>query len=132
MNLNQLNDHQFANRVRWVKDLLSGEFEQGGGLLMYIGSDDGHAKYCCLGVACKRVAPEANLAVTFMDNSVAKVEFGLTFDDQNVASRWNDQQRASFARIADYIAYATVNDLWLMDVPSDVPEGYATGWLETL
>jgi hypothetical protein len=38
-------------KAQWVKDLRSGQFEQGGGWLART-DDDGKVRYCCLGVLC--------------------------------------------------------------------------------
>lgn len=40
-------------KAQWVKDLRSGEFEQGHGLLERVDSD-GKSTFCCLGVLCRQ------------------------------------------------------------------------------
>lgn len=135
----KLGSRQLANRVQWVRDLLSDQFKQGKGVLKR--GEDGQYYYCCLGVACERAMPRSPaLKIIYgLDESVgimipakAKEKFGLDEDDQDAAAEWNDTLNLSFSRIADVIAYATEHELrFYSDAisPGRVPYDYALQWL---
>lgn len=129
------------NRVQWVRDLLSSEFEQGQGKLKVLNDDtSGVAQYCCLGVACEHIAPDAvelrldeeGMSASYMSDGRAKQRLGLSYDDQRIAGRWNDHNSFSFARIADLVAFATESriDFESAHRLHTVPQGYAAEWLE--
>lgn len=136
-----LTDEQVANRMLWLGDLLSGNYEQGFGRLKVIDRQDNDAiKYCCLGVACERFDPESEFLVidsgnimsngAYLRQSVGVEKLGMTEGDQQVAGQWNDAQSFTYARIADLVAYSTENRMNFYDVnPRDVPMDYARGWL---
>lgn len=155
----RLSENQRRNRVNWVKDLLSDLFNQANGILKESDST-GRFSYCCLGVACERVAPKSkNLVMEYSlgeDKSGSSDQAYLTprvasllgmasewNDDQNMASEWNDSHDLSFRRIADFVAYSTEHRLRFTDLPriddsvdpdsypgDAVPEGFAVSWLE--
>jgi len=121
-------------RVRWVRALLSGEYKQGTGVLKKLVS--GGAEHCCLGVGCEVIAPHSTDLSTYIIMGKTKLSWrnarklGLTTQAQSVATIWNDTYQHSFATIADYIAYATENDLSLRSIRTNsVPKGYAREWL---
>ena len=136
----KLGRRQLANRVAWVRDLLSGEYKQSHSRLKIV--KDGVASHCCLGVACERLAPKSfNLEIrfilgsgpsngSFMADKTAR-KLGLDYEQQTRAAEWNDSNEYSFARIADLVAYATNNRMnFEILVVEDVPQGYALTWLE--
>lgn len=144
----KLRKRQVDNRVRWVRALLSGDYEQGKRSLKRLSHNVGNNlirykyEYCCLGVACEIVAPNANelkvrnlaiagsTSLSYMKDRRAARKFGMSNLDQSVAVRWNDSRKYDFERIADLIAYATKERIPFVDVPESVPVGYATTWLE--
>lgn len=141
----ELNEDQISNRVNWVKDLLSGQFKQGHGCLKRI-SGSGEATYCCLGVPCERLqllddikqAPDYSITKTHPTRSQGFLNYdnlellGISNEDQHLAGRWNDNFKYTFARIADFIAFATENRLLFADVDIELAtEGYALAWLES-
>lgn len=145
-----LNPAQLANRVQWVRDLTSGEFQQSQHTLAKriakrIATVDGEGftyGYCCLGVACVRIDP-AHGSLTIghnggshgvaMPDTFAAEHYGLhPENDQGAAMGWNDTEHYNFNRIADLIAYATEHSLYFNEVNEvigNVPEGYAIEWL---
>jgi hypothetical protein len=139
-----LDNVQLANRIQWIKDLISGEFGQGEGCLKAV-HDDGTIEYCCLGIACERVAPSSRSLVTRFDGTSGSylpreaailMGFGTEFTevngDQHVAALWNDDKRLSFARIADLVAFATERKMRFREVQEYlVPVDYAIEWLES-
>ena len=126
-----------ARRVRWVRDLVSGNYTQGKGALKM--QSGGSTKHCCLGVACEGLDPEyreLNLthgtSIAYIIDKNAK-KFGLTKEDQSEASRWNDTLGYDFDRIADMVAFATeFNTPFTMSKPirDSVNHGYAIEWLK--
>lgn len=134
----ELSDSQLENRVLWVRDLLSDQFEQGQKRLKTVSLEDGKVTYCCLGVACERLYPDSDMLI-IRDNGLSRGAYmndataalvGLDYGDQGQAGRWNDVHGFSFARIADLIAYATVEKVRFDHVQHHVvQEGYAVGWL---
>lgn len=103
-------------KKKWVEALRSGEYKQGYNGLHIIG-DKPYAGYCCLGVlATVAGIPE----IKQEDESYCKFDFGyrtdtttlpeqfsasigLTQEHQGVVMNMNDDKRASFDEIADYI-----------------------------
>ena len=129
---------QTANRVKWVRALLSGDYEQGSFKLKRNDNVDRTFEYCCLGVACETVSPKAGELILnmdgtsppFMNRISAQKLLGINWDDQKVAGVWNDRNHYTFERIADLVAYATEDAIRFDDVIfNNVEEGYATTWL---
>ena len=98
-----------AQKEQWLKDLRSGEFEQGRGKLC---SEE--RQYCCLGVLAERVAVKKELIgykyhYTFSDNECAMPWAGMVpdniIDDDAMVYlvRMNDNDRNTFDEIADWI-----------------------------
>lgn len=143
---------QLANRVQWVRDLVSGDYVQGHGSLKRWTSS-GNVLHCCLGVASEKLCPTsphlrpegdplAGESTTSeggtLPRSAARLlgmgdhseELG---GDQKTAYTWNDNDHYSFERIADFIAWATEYGVPLTRVyPPNVPTDYAATWLEGL
>lgn len=140
----RLGTRQLANRVQWVRDLGSGGFTQAKGSLkkdlMYYEDDPAEYGYCCLGVACERIAPRSpqlkldpigGESESLMTPSFAQTHLGIDDNDQEQAAIWNDEDRYDFKRIADLIAWATEHKIGFLEADSDdVPNGYRLAWLE--
>lgn len=138
----KLNETQLANRVQWIKDLLSGNYLQGEGCLKTFGREDGRAEYCCLGVAGEKIAPKSNkmkikngASADYLSRDAA-ILMGFGKDstegsgDQSIAAGWNDESKYMFNRIADLVAYATEHRIRFKDIKrGQVSEGYAVEWL---
>jgi hypothetical protein len=120
-----------AVKEQWIKDLRSGEFEQGQKKLDYIDPADGKRKLCCLGVLCRQavkagIIPEpelhddgtyryldgrGNRPESFIQDTLLPVNVmtwaGVDVDDVEVgvvhASTMNDLYQYSFAQIADEV-----------------------------
>lgn len=145
----KLTHEQFANRVAWVKALLSGEYEQG---RMRLHTTAG--KWCCLGVVadCVKTPQREDLirpdAHALLDGKWALDNLGLAGDpdgspsvggssaEQLVATRWNDQDHFSFPQIADLVALATERKVQFMVIEHKAPElddedagEFARNWL---
>lgn len=128
---------QLANRVVWVRALLSGDYEQGRKRLRTKDNT-----WCCLGVAGHCIDP--TLAVVaegspraLLDHYWAEKNLGLVFGDQNTAAAWNDRgDGLSFGHIADRIALATDKNQSFeeADDPPELrdeePGDYVRDWLE--
>ena len=94
---------------KWLKNLRSGEFQQGIGYLHNEG------RYCCLGVLGaqfhkpKHLDGKVALVYTTLRNVPARVKDALgepwrnSNDVEDVLIRMNDTQRCSFKRIAAWI-----------------------------
>lgn len=143
----KLTPTQRANRVRWVQDLLSGEYVQGRGALR-VRANDGAIHHCCLGVAGERLCP-ASRHMKIPDGDFRSYNYGTLpraaaralglgdfvdlGSDQDQAVAWNDGREYSFEQIADRIAWATERGLRFADVlrSEPVPTNYARTWLAT-
>lgn len=78
---------------RLIRDLRSGQFEQGKGVLNNITNDT----YCCLGVACERLLEDGILTRSIADNS---------FVDEEQMSMYFVSEYISSARVLpDYIRF---------------------------
>lgn len=137
----ELTPAQRANRVQWVRDLVSGDFRQATGGLVVRDWDTGAVDgYCCLGVAALGIGREhlyedgrPSQSRALIDDDLAWHEFRLSREDQERAAGWNDSDDLTFAQIADRVAYATVHELNFAQVSGAViPSGYAVAWLAEL
>jgi hypothetical protein len=138
----ELTQEQLANRVHWVEDLISGEFNQGKSALKRVSIKTGEATYCCLGVIGERLhlADIAQRNATTLNstrsqgylNPGSQELLGLSGDDQRTAAQWNDISEYPFNVIADYIAWATEHKTPFSEIPyNSIPDGYARIWLES-
>lgn len=103
-------------KAKWVAALRSGKYEQVQGQLRY--TKDGKHSYCCLGVLCD-VSGEGTWDRTSYDIDTEDIEgitsldgqldglgqrmFGITAPQEETLIAMNDEHKASFAEIADYI-----------------------------
>jgi len=142
--MGDLTEQQLANRVTWVRALLSKKYKQGTGRLKKQIKNEFF--YCCIGVACEVIAPDAHeleltgeyegnacgLAYMNADRAEDMLGFDVHGINQRQAGMWNDQHDYSFDRIADYIAYATAYGLSFRNLAEghNIPSGYALDWLE--
>lgn len=99
-----------AQKEIWLRDLRSGEFAQGRGVL-HSPQDN---TFCCLGVLahriCTKVQPYENGAFVGFSfkgedfiGTIAIPEFLISFDQQGTLTVMNDCADKSFAEIADWI-----------------------------
>jgi len=111
MNLNKkemnLNKKEFR---KWIRALRSGEFKQGLGRLQEIGTSN----YCCLGVACKVLAPKYETIDGMLVGVVPRVDFGspkwlsginrdFEFETGKPLIQLNDKAGLRFDEIADLL-----------------------------
>ncbi len=89
-------------KEKWLKDLRSGKFEQGSGELCYHSNEEDLDRYCCLGVLAAQKNAPGSMERCFLDENQLKWA-GLTSEQQNKLSRFNDVKRWSFKKIAAYI-----------------------------
>lgn len=98
-------------KAKWLEALRSGRYAQTTGELF-----DGE-KFCCLGVLCDVISPnwgqtddegETYIAHEFGDSNeildpTFREEIGIPSDVQDKLTQMNDDEKASFAQIADWI-----------------------------
>lgn len=110
--------------VKWLEALRSGNYLQGLGSLR-VETDDGHSRFCCLGVLCDIVDNSKwillrsvrNAAVEYQSPMGLKIsyppedieEIYKTFIKGEDLAMMNDSDDASFAEIADVIEEAFVS-----------------------
>jgi hypothetical protein len=98
-------------KAKWVAALRSGEYKQGTGSLR-----NSQNEYCCLGVLCEVAVEEGlippatllgegdyygyNEHISFLPSSLSK---GFNLHQTHDLIRLNDEEKWSFANIADYI-----------------------------
>ena len=102
-------------RRAWLEALRSGEFDQGEGVLAYIGPKG--TSYCCLGVACevaikhgveiKKTVDDAGCILyndypSCLPNDIAAL-LGINYDDQDELMELNDHEDYDFYQIADHL-----------------------------
>lgn len=94
-------------KKKWVKALLSGEYEQGAGKLK-----TSSGKYCCLGVLRDVINPsDSSFRHSFFDapnsylSETLAEKIGITNDVQTELAKLNDQ-RVPFEMIAGLIDHA--------------------------
>lgn len=91
-------------KAKWVEALRSGKYEQGRRRLR---AND--QKFCCLAVACDIHDPgawrkEGQRGWTFMGQiNYAPSSIDIPLATQSVLADMNDEERLTFAQIADYI-----------------------------
>jgi len=94
-------------KTRWIEALRSGRYEQTVGLLR------GRYGFCALGVLCD-IAPGShywekgyggdwNFMSAASGSRMFLAGLGLTLNEQETIGKMNDNDRASFHAIADYI-----------------------------
>lgn len=148
----ELTLEQLANRVVWVKALLSGDYNQTQGQLRktvrsFEGCTSTHTTgWCCLGVGGHVLEPDADFIREgsqrgMLPDSWAQDKLGLlgsiagTRSDQAAAAGWNDSFNYSFEQIADRVALATEKHQPFdkVNTPPELkdeePGAYARDWL---
>lgn len=107
--LQLIDDSIAAWRIRWIKALLSGEYQQAHGALH---RQDG---FCCMGVACDLVDPDGwaedashfrfqNLSIMFPTKEVAR-KFGMRAGATGYLAFLNDEAKLGFQQIADILRF---------------------------
>lgn len=89
-------------KAKWIEALRSGKYTQGRDQLRY------GVRFCCLGVVCDLVMPNAWSLNRLIDNGcrydfMPPPSIGVPDDLQDELASMNDIDRKSFAEIADYI-----------------------------
>lgn len=110
--------------IQWLRDLLSGDFEQGHGALAKAPSpivgESTKCAYCCLGVLCQRQDPELQLlGIPYAPEQIT-TRVGLTRTDQMVLACMNDERKMTFTQIADAIAYGIIERKHMTDVLDEI------------
>lgn len=113
-----LTQAQKAKRMRWVKALESGEYQQARGELR----DSATGGYCCLGVACDVEDTTAwwqpRIGSTYYEwmghrtnlPDSLRSSLGMDYDDTSALMRLNDREGLSFDEIAMCIRFMTLAD----------------------
>lgn len=104
-------------KAKWVAALRSGKYEQTTGALCRIGADDGKLRYCCLGVLMEVLGvpyEQVELQKVYQDEDGSYTRVGSLSEAQtrkygvyNQMSliEMNDDDRRSFAEIADFLCW---------------------------
>lgn len=121
--------------LQWMRDLLSGEFVQGGGHLVgyFMNGSRSGRTYCCLGVLAFRMWPGWRgldpRGETYLNADQLR-EVGMSPGEQRQLAALNDS-RLPFRRIADVIAQSIVNGIPVDELGhDDVPVGAAVRLIE--
>jgi hypothetical protein len=86
-------------KQRWMKDLRSGEFQQGFGQLY----NHSYRSYCCLGVLCKDNLAKYHAGCNLEDYVQLREDYELKSEEVNRLVSMNDSKKKTFPEIADWI-----------------------------
>lgn len=90
-------------KQKWIDALRSGKYQQGFHELRTMDeANHSEYKYCSFGVLCE-VAINSNISGACYSYRFLQNELEVDFDETFKIIKMNDEQRASFNQIADYI-----------------------------